>query len=102
MNLSILRRIRVAALLAGALGAPLPAFAADTAPPVDPGLVQVEVRNVDTVYRRPGVNWAGYTKVLIAPATVSFSKSWDPRDYGAFGLSAADVDRRHHSFGTPP
>lgn len=92
MNRPIFPPLR-AAVLAVALGAALPAFAAETVPPVDPGLVKVEVSNVDTVYRRPGVNWAGYTKVLIEPATVSFSKSWDPRDYGTFGLSAADVDR---------
>jgi hypothetical protein len=74
-----------------------PAFAADVASaPTDEGLVKVEVKDVDSVQRRPGVDWKGYTGVLIAPVGVSFSKSWDPRDYGAMGLSAADVDRMRH------
>jgi len=62
--------------------------------------VKVDVKNVDVVYRRPGVNWAGYTRVLIAPVNVSFSRSWDRRDYGTFGLSAADVDRMRRELAT--
>jgi Protein of unknown function (DUF3313) len=82
------------ALLCAAL-AGSPARAADDAAPApsDDGLVEVEIKNVDHVHRRPGVDWKAYTKVLIAPVEVASSKSWDPRDYGAMGLSAADVDR---------
>jgi hypothetical protein len=94
------RCVLVPALLAAALTA-APVLAADPAPVVnDDGLVEVAVENVDAVYRRPGVNWAGYTKVLIAPVAVSFSKSWNPRDYGAFGLRAADVDRIRRELAT--
>jgi hypothetical protein len=57
------------------------------------GLVRVTVKGVDRVLQRPGTDWASYTKVLIAPVEVSFSKSWNPRDYGSFGLKSSDVDR---------
>jgi len=71
-----------------------PVVAADQAPAAsEEGLVRVDVKNVDVVYRRPGVKWSDYTKVYIAPVSVSFSRSWDPHDYGAFGLRAEDVDR---------
>jgi Protein of unknown function (DUF3313) len=87
------RRALLSALLCAALVAS-PARAAEAAPaPTDDGLVKVEIKNVDSVHRRPGVDWKAYAKVLIAPVEVSFSKSWDPRDYWAMGLSAADVDR---------
>jgi hypothetical protein len=57
------------------------------------GLVKVSVKGVDRVLQRPGTDWASYTKVLVAPVEVSFSKSWNPRDYGSFGLKSSDVDR---------
>lgn len=78
----------VLALLAGAA-----ASAAERAPPAsEDGLERIQVRGVDRVYRRPGVDWAAYRSVLIAPVSVSFSRTWDPRDYGSFGLSPADVN----------
>jgi hypothetical protein len=43
---------------------------------------------------------AGYTKVMIDPVQVAFSKSWDPRDYGTFGLKATDVERIRTELGT--
>ncbi|MFO1378606.1 MAG: DUF3313 family protein [Steroidobacteraceae bacterium] len=87
------RRGAIPAVLCMLLAAS-PVVAADEAPAAgEEGLVRVDVKNVDVVYRRPGVKWAGYTKVFIAPVSVSFSRSWDPHDYGAFGLRAADVDR---------
>ena len=57
------------------------------------GLVRASVKGVDRVLQRPGTDWASYTKVLIAPVEVSFSKSWNPRDYGSFGLKSSDIDR---------
>lgn len=83
----------VAALvLASALLAAAPARSADPAPNED-GLVRAQVKGVDSVLRRPGVDWASYTRVKIAPVQVSFSRSWNPRDYGSFGLRTSDVDR---------
>ncbi len=84
--------VAAGALLAATLLLATPARAADPAP-TDEGLVKVQVRNVDSVYQRPGVDWASYTRIKIAPVQVSFSKSWNPRDYGSFGLRTSDVDR---------
>lgn len=81
-----------AALLAAALlGLP---GAANVARAADPdALVPVSVKGIDSVRRRPDVNWAAYDAVLVAPVSVSFSKLWDPRDYGRFGLRPRDVEK---------
>ena len=42
------------------------------------GLVRVDVKGVDSVYKRPGVNLAQYDKILIRPVIVQFAKSWKP------------------------
>lgn len=87
-----------------ALVAALPlAFAAATAGAASPGrnapqvtddgLERVQIRNVDQVYRRAGADFGQYSKVLIAPVSVQFSRAWNPRDYGRFGLSADQVNR---------
>ncbi len=93
--------LRVALVLVGAALsgiAPLASAAEGSSGPEpavinEDGLVKVVVKGVDRVLQRPGTDWAGYTKVLVAPVEVSFSKSWDPRDYGTFGLKSVDVDR---------
>ena len=97
---SLVRSVLPPVLLCAALVATAAMAAEPAADTNDEGLVKVDVKNVDVVYRRPGVNWAGYTRVLIAPVNVSFSRSWDPRDYGTFGLSAADVDRMRRELAT--
>lgn len=72
----------------------MPVHAADAASAADDdGLVKVSVKGVDRVRQRPGTDWASYTQVLVAPVEVSFSKSWNPRDYGVFGLKSSDLDR---------
>ena len=101
-------RMRVARLLSipalvlvalASIGAVPVARAADAPAAANPaaanedGLVQATVKGVDRVLQRPGTDWASYTKVLVAPVEVSFSKSWNPRDYGSFGLKSSDVDR---------
>lgn len=81
-----------AALLAAALlGLPGAANVARAADPDE--LVPVSVKGIDSVRRRPDVNWAAYDAVLVAPVSVSFSKLWDPRDYGRFGLRPRDVEK---------
>jgi len=92
------RGVVIPMLLCATLGA-FPALAAGSAA-TDEGLEKVDVKHVDVVYRRPGVNWGGYTRVLLGPVTVSFSRSWDPRDYGASGLEAADVERMRRELAT--
>lgn len=84
--------LRTAALLAAALlGLPGAANVARAAGPDQ--LVPVSVKGIDSVRRRPDVNWAAYNAVLVAPVSVSFSKLWDPRDYGRFGLRPRDVEK---------
>jgi hypothetical protein len=78
----------------GAMASVTTAHAADAASAADEdGLVKVAVKGVDRVLQRPGTDWASYTQVLVAPVEVSFSRSWNPRDYGVFGLKSSDVDR---------
>jgi hypothetical protein len=40
------------------------------------GLVPINVKGLDHVYARPGANLAPYTKVMLDPVEVSFSKDW--------------------------
>lgn len=42
------------------------------------GLVRVEHTNIDAVYRRPATTLSGYSKLLLRPIDVQFSKNWDP------------------------
>lgn len=59
----------------------------------DDGLEPVKVQNIDKAYKRPGASLSGYDRILLKPVTVSFSKSWNPRDYGGpFGLSPKEVE----------
>lgn len=44
------------------------------------GLVRVEHTNIDAVYRRPGTTLSLYSKLLLRPIDVQFSKNWDPAD----------------------
>jgi hypothetical protein len=80
------------ALLAAALIG-LPGTASDTRAAGPDELVPVNVKGIDSMRRRADVNWATYDAVLVAAVTVSFSKLWDPRDYGRFGLRPRDVER---------
>jgi hypothetical protein len=59
----------------------------------DDGLAPIKVRNVDKAYKRPGASLAGYDKILLKPVNVAFSKSWDSREFGNYGLSAKDVEK---------
>jgi hypothetical protein len=69
-----------------------PLFAADPAATTDDGLVPVAVKNVDKAWMRPGARLKGYTSVMIQPVSVAFNKSWNPRDYGVFGLKSDEVE----------
>jgi hypothetical protein len=70
----------------------LPLVAADPPPTTEDGLVPIQVKNVDKAWKRPDASLKGYTGVLIKPVSVAFSKSWNPRDYGAFGLKSDEVE----------
>ena len=58
------------------------------------GLELKKSKKVDLLYVRPGATLTGYTKIMMDPVQVAFSKSWDPKDYGGtFGLKTSDVER---------
>jgi hypothetical protein len=58
-----------------------------------PGLELVDSKNVDRLYRRPDVDTSDYNKIRVGEPVVEFSKSWNPRNYGTFGLSAAQLKK---------
>jgi hypothetical protein len=97
MNAHLASTVRLAccALLAALA---VPAFAAEL--PVADGLVPVKVGSFDKAWQKPGINLKGYSSVLIKPATVAFSKSWRPQDFGRHGLKAADVERIRSNYAT--
>jgi hypothetical protein len=64
------------------------------------GLELTKVKGVDLMYRRPGATLTGYNKVMVDPVQVAFSKSWDPRDYGTYGLKASEVEKIRTELGT--
>lgn len=80
--------VAAAALL---LALPLLATDATTSSTLD-GLVPVEVKNIDKAWKRPGASLGSYTSVMIRPVSVAFNKSWNPRDYGVFGLKSDEVE----------
>ncbi len=58
-----------------------------------PGLELVASKNVGALYRRPDADLSAYNKIIIGDPTVEFSKNWNPRNYGTFGLSAAQLKK---------
>lgn len=47
------------------------------------GLEKVKTKTADLVYVRPGASLAAYSKVMLGPVEVAFSKSWDPKRPGS-------------------
>jgi hypothetical protein len=45
----------------------------------DEGLVSRQVPGLNHVYARPGAELSRYTKIMLDPVEVSFTKSWDPQ-----------------------
>ena len=58
-----------------------------------PGLELVNSKSIDRLYRRADVEVSAYDKILLAEPTVEFSKNWNPRNYGTFGLSAEQLKK---------
>jgi hypothetical protein len=58
-----------------------------------PGLDLVPAKNIGALYRRPDADLTAYNKILIGEPAVEFSKNWNPRNYGTFGLSAAQLTK---------
>lgn len=82
---------RAAALMI-ALLLPLAGMADPPSSPF-PGLEPVNSKNVDLLYRRPEVDFSAYDKIMIGEPAVEFSKNWNSRNYGKFGLSAAQLNK---------
>lgn len=87
----LLRHVTFAALAATAIATP--AVGAGDPALTDDGLLPIQVKHIDKAWKRPGASLAGYRRILIRPVGVAFSKNWDPRDYGRFGLKADEVER---------
>jgi hypothetical protein len=84
--------IGTAVTLVLAVAFPLIAAAQSSSSPF-PGLELVNSKNVDLLYRRPDIDVSAYGKILIGEPVVEFSKNWNPRNYGNFGLSAAQLKK---------
>jgi uncharacterized protein DUF3313 len=93
---SLPRSLRVigaaAVTLILAVSSPLTAAAQSSSSPF-PGLELVNSKSVDKLYRRPDVDVSAYKKILLGEPVVEFSKNWNPRNYGTFGLSAAQLKK---------
>jgi hypothetical protein len=85
------RATLVAALILAVLS-PFLALADSSTSPF-PGLELVPSKNIGALYRRPDVDLTAYNKILIGEPAVQFSKNWNPRNYGTFGLSAAQLTK---------
>ncbi len=86
-------RTAFAAALFPVVLSPSLAVAADSAASPFPGLELVTAKNVGALYRRPDVDTSAYSKIIILEPAVEFSKNWNPRNYGNFGLTAAQVTK---------
>ncbi len=88
------RRARAAFAAALVLAVLSPSLAAGDAPSSPfTGLELVPSKNVGALYRRPEVDISAYGKIMIGEPAVEFSKNWNPRNYGTYGLSAAQLKK---------
>src|SRR3954447_9484066 len=85
----LVKRLLVTAVFASALLS-LGGSAIGKPPATWDGLVQVKSKRLDLVYLQPGADFRGYSKVLIEPTEVAFSKNWQ-RDYNR---SSRSLSRR--------
>jgi len=60
---------------------------------VQEGLVKVENKAVDSVYRRPEARMNVYSKLLLRPISVEFAKNWDPKQSGSALYDMHEPDR---------
>lgn len=83
------------------LGVDAAALAAKEPPQTtEDGLELKKTKKADLLYVRPGASLADYTKIMMDPVQVAFSKSWDPKDYGGtFGLKTSEVERIRNGVG---
>ena len=65
-------------LMTGALCGALPATAADAPPAEWDGLVRVNSKQIDHLYKLPEADFSGYKRVRLDPIEVEFDKNWKP------------------------
>lgn len=63
------------------------------------GLEKVNSKDVDLAYMRPGASLAAYSKVMLGPVDVAFSKNWDPKRPGS-NLKISNKEREKIRSGT--
>jgi len=68
----------LALLAAAALAVLLPALAADQPPAEWDGLVRVNSKQIDHLYKLPEADFSGYKRVRLDPIEVEFDKNWKP------------------------
>jgi len=83
-------RTAFAAALLLAAGSPALALGDSSGSPFA-GLELVASKNVGALYRRPDVDIGVYNKIMLGEPSIEFSKNWNPRNYGTFGLSATQL-----------
>ena len=72
------RHMAFALLMTAALAATPPATAADQPPAEWDGLVRVDSKQIDLLYKLPGADFSGYKRVRLDPIEVEFDKNWKP------------------------
>src|SRR6516162_2795678 len=73
------RHMGIALLMTGAVAALLPVMAAADEPPKEwDGLVRVDSKKLDHVYKLPEADFSGYKRVRLDPIEVEFDKNWKP------------------------
>jgi hypothetical protein len=72
------KHLTLALLAAGALAALLPSMAADQPPAEWDGLVRVNSKQIDHLYKLPEADFSGYKRVRLDPIEVEFDKNWKP------------------------
>ncbi len=74
--------VLMVALLSPAIVDAASTTSAEQAEASDEGLVPVDVKGLDHVYARPDADLSAYSRVMLDPVEVSFSKSWKPDPAG--------------------
>ena len=72
------RQGALALLVTGALAGALPATAADAPPAEWDGLVRVNSKQIDHLYKLPEADFSAYKRVRLDPIEVEFDKNWKP------------------------
>ena len=72
------KHFSLALLATGIVAALLPAMAADEPPKEWDGLVRVNSKQIDHLYKLPEADFSGYKRVRLDPIEVEFDKNWKP------------------------